>query len=86
MPLLRLTSLIVATLLVAAMSAFVPGTKDHGNSISHQSPAAPATASLAIAGRAPEAAWTQVQGVALRTPYAKGFTQVSGQSIPEAGQ
>lgn len=86
MPLLRLTSLIIATLLVAALSAFVPPSRGQAKILSNQIPAAQSVVPAAVAARVPEAAWTHLQASRLDSPYGSELDQLPGQSVPGAGQ
>ena len=86
MPLLRLTSLIVATLLVASLSAFVPPSRAQHETLSNQTPAANSAAPIAVAAQLPEAGWTRLQGARQPRPYGHELARESGQSVPGAGQ
>lgn len=86
MPLLRLASLIVATLLVAALSAFVPPSQGQVKTLSNQVSAAQSVAPSTVAVRVPEAAWTRLRASRLDSPHGSELEQLSGQSVPGAGQ
>ena len=86
MPLLRLTGLIVATLLVASLSAFVPPSRGPHEILSSQTPAANSAAPATVAAQLPDAAWTRLQGARQRGQYGHELARESGQSVPEAGQ
>jgi hypothetical protein len=86
MPLLRLTSLIIATLLVASLSAFVPSSREPHKTVTDLPHAPHQVAPAAVAMQAPHAGWTRVQGSAPDPQYGRELARVSGQSVPEAGQ
>ena len=86
MPLLRLASLIVATLLLAALSAFVPAPPGQAGPLSNQSTAAISVAPSALAAQLPGPAWSRLQVARTTALYGRGLTRSAGQSVPGAGQ
>ena len=78
--------LIVATLLVAALSAFVPPADGHHKSFANQAHGSSVMATTVLAVQVPATSHTQGQGSALEPRYAGGLASATGQSIPEAGQ
>ena len=86
MPLLRLTSLIVASLLLAALSALVPAPSNPPFSVSGQRPAPVPSTALAV-----QSATRSNGGLAAGTfsslrQREAGLVRIAGQSVPETGQ
>jgi hypothetical protein len=86
MPLLRLTSLIVATLLVAALSAFAPPSGGPAKILSNQTPDLASAAPAVVAAQASAAGSSRRQGLRLQSQYGRELARLPGQSVPGAGQ
>jgi hypothetical protein len=86
MPLLRLASLIVATLLVAALSALIPPSRGPHETFSNQHHEPNSAALVTVAMHAPGQGWTGLQGAHPTIRYGRELARLSGQSVPGAGQ
>lgn len=86
MPLLRLASLIVATLLLAALSALIPPSPGQAKPLSNQSTEGASAAPSTLAVQLPDPAWSRLQTARRAALYGRGLTHAAGQSVPGAGQ
>jgi len=86
MPLLRLASLIFASLLVAALSALVPTPANRPLSVANQSPAAVSTSALVAETALPAARLAQGIPFSSLRQQRPELARMPGQSVPETGQ
>ena len=86
MPLLRLTSLILASLLLAALSALAPGAKKPALSVLNQSPGSLQPMVLAIETRGDPRPADPHATASAQVGLPTGLVRQAGQLIPGAGQ